>query len=44
MDEFLGGLKNGYHPWESEGILKTARDNFCDDENQNFFQLQILLY
>ena len=33
MDEFLSGRKNIYLPWESEGVSKTARDNFCDDEN-----------
>ena len=38
MDDFLSGCKDGYRPLESEGISKTARDSFCDDENQDFVQ------
>ena len=33
MDEFLSGRKDGYHPQESEGVSKTARDSFCDNKN-----------
>ena len=43
MDEFLSGWKDGYCPWESEGIPKTARDSFCDDKNQYILQLKRLL-
>ena len=43
MDEFLSGRKDGYRPWESEGVSKTARDSFCDDKNKDFLQLHILL-
>ena len=43
MDEFLSGRKDGYFPWESEGVSKTDRDIFFDDENRYFLQLHILL-
>ena len=43
MDEFLSDPKDGYLPWESEGISKTARDSFCDDENRDFLQWQKIL-
>ena len=43
MDEFLSGRKDGYCPWESEGLSKTARDSFCDDENRYLLQLHRLL-
>ena len=31
--EFLSVHKDVYHPWESEGVSKTAMDSFYDDEN-----------
>ena len=40
MDEFLSGSKDGYLPWEYEGVSKTARDSFCNDKNQDFLQLK----
>ena len=43
MDGFLSGSKDGYRPWESEVVSKTARDSFCDNENKYFLQLHILL-
>ena len=43
MDEFLSGCNYGYWPWGSEGVSKTARDSFCDEENQYFLQLHRLL-
>ena len=43
MDDFLSGCKDRYCPWESEGISKTARDSFCDDENRYLLQLHRLL-
>ena len=33
MDEFLSGRKDGYCPWEYEGLSKTARDSFCDEDD-----------
>ena len=43
IDEFLSDHKYGYCPWGYEGVSNTARDSFCDDENQYFLKLQILL-
>ena len=43
MDEFFIGRKDVYHPWESEGVSKNARDSFCDKENLDFLQPHILL-
>ena len=43
MDEFLIGRKDVYCPWEHEGVSKTARDIFCDDENIDFLQLHRLM-
>ena len=36
-------FKDGYSPWESEGVAKTSKDSICDDENIYFLQLKILL-
>ena len=43
MDEFFSGCKDGYCPWEYEGVSKTGRDIFCDEYNQYFLQLEILM-
>ena len=43
MDEFLSSSKDRYCPWESEGVSKTNRDIFCDEENRYFLQFQILM-
>ena len=43
MYEFFSVIKDGYRPWESEGVSNTARDSFCDDKNQYFLQLHRLL-
>ena len=43
MDEFLSGCKDGYRPWEYQGVSKTASDSFCDNENRYFLQLHGLL-
>ena len=43
MDNFLSGCKNGYFPWESEGVSNTARDIFCDEENLDLLQLHRLM-
>ena len=43
MDEFLSGRKDGYCTWEYEVVSNTARDSFCDDDNQDFLILQRLL-
>ena len=43
MDEFLSGRKDGYHPWESEGVSNTARDSFYYEKNLGFLKLKILL-
>ena len=43
MDEFLSGRKDIHLPWESEGVSKTARDSFCDNENRDFLKLHRLL-
>ena len=44
MDEFLSGPTYGYLLWESEGVSKTARDTFCDDDNRYFFKWKWLLF
>ena len=43
MNEFLSGRKDGYCTWEYEVVSNTARDSFCDDDNQDFLPLQRLL-
>ena len=44
MDDFFSDSKDGHHPWESEGVSKTARDSFYDDNNRYFLKLQRLMY
>ena len=39
----MSGFKNGYRPWESEGVSNTARDIFCDEENLDLLQLHRLM-
>ena len=39
----MSSFKDGYSPWESEGVAKTSKDSICDDENIYFLQLKILL-
>ena len=43
MDEFFSGRKDKYCPWEYQGVSKTARDSFYENDNQYFLQLHILL-
>ena len=43
MDGFFSGSKDGYFRWGYEGVSKTARDIFCDEENKYFLQLHRLL-
>ena len=43
MDEFFSGCKDGYCPWEYEGVSKTGRGIFCGDNNPYLLQLQMLL-
>ena len=33
MDAFLSGCKDGYRPWEYEGVSNIARDSFCNNDN-----------
>ena len=47
MDGFFSSCTYGYRPWVSEGVSNTARDIFCDDENQYFLQIaniNVLIY